>query len=672
MEFKSRIKTSNDDSNKGQYEFKNFATGMYVVRYEYGNSEETLKYNGQDYKNTSYQTGMLNTGDEIGTSNVPGQLTLNNEWHDLSNNLNAELLENARVSDARDYEPRRMKVMAYSRTITNENAEVLSAYINDQSSGKINEEYREILEANKDKLIENTAMVANTAKFNVEIEKQNTITYKTVETTKGDENGSTKHEYQIKNIDFGLVERPETRINLKKEISKIELMKNDGQETILSVECDDEGNIIKNNNGQGSNINKVTEIKKSDLTQGSQGFKYIAMEASYLKGLQVRLTYKITATNNSETDYVGEKIAELKSTQDLYDQVVNYETNDSNQDGLVSFNTGEGIVYGKYVGLHYYTNEISQGDGAMAERYGYSYAKDEVVKTTIDQLVDYIDNDISIDKENSENVVDCSWIESTDIDRNNKFSSISYKDNKKEDKNFVDNKGRSYIGDNKNNLALTENENIECTKVTYQKARINDKNEPVINSEGMPEMDEVSLDNVYTAKQKISSSTTSSYNPEMTTQLEPGQSKSMYIVLSAQANEEAINNMNYDNLVEVAIYSNSVGRRDMQTIPGNANMIAKQHPTYKAGSNWDVEVGIADKNGSTTQVTTERDSYAAKDTITFSEPTGLSLGRQQINKAVRIILIVLIIAAITIIITTICIVAKKTKYEDNELLNYRK
>ena len=34
--------------------------------------------------------------------------------------------------------------------------------------------------------------------------------------------------------------------------------------------------------------------------------------------------------------------------------------------------------------------------------------------------------------------------------------------------------------------------------------------------------------------------------------------------------------MNYDNLSEVAMYSNSVGRRDMQTIPGNANMIAKR------------------------------------------------------------------------------------------------
>ena len=33
--------------------------------------------------------------------------------------------------------------------------------------------------------------------------------------------------------------------------------------------------------------------------------------------------------------------------------------------------------------------------------------------------------------------------------------------------------------------------------------------------------------------------------------------------------------MNYDNLVEIVMYSNSVGRRDMQSIPGNANLITK-------------------------------------------------------------------------------------------------
>ena len=41
---------------------------------------------------------------------LPGKATLNNnEWHDLVLNENAKALEEDRVSDARDYEPQKIK-----------------------------------------------------------------------------------------------------------------------------------------------------------------------------------------------------------------------------------------------------------------------------------------------------------------------------------------------------------------------------------------------------------------------------------------------------------------------------------------------------------------------------------------------------------------------------------
>ena len=144
--------------------------------------------------------------------------------------------------------------------------------------------------------------------------------------------------------------------------------------------------------------------------------------------------------------------------------------------------------------------------------------------------------------------------------------------------------------------------------------------------------------------------------------------------------------MNYDNLAEIVVYSNTVGRRDMKTIPGNSNMIAKQEAAWRAGYSIDYvakaaanatsDVGYFVANdvtvvdGSATKaIKTERDAYAARDTVTFSEPTGLSLSRQMINRAVTIILIVLIIAAVAVIVATVLIVVKKTKYDDKELLN---
>lgn len=696
VEFTSRTKTSDNDDTRGQYEFKNFVSGNYVVRFEYGNSYDTLKYNGQDYKNTAYQAGMTNAETEYaedgsivtGTGDLPGKATLNNEWHDLSSNNNAKALEETRVSDARDYEPRRMKVMAYSRTITNQNAEVLAAYVNDQEQEKLTDEYKAILEANKDELIENTAMVANTAKFNVEVEKQSGIAYKTVETTEGGENDSPVHEYRISNVDFGLVRRPETRLDVKKEISQITLTKNDGQDVILSVKCDEDGNIIKDNS-DASGLQKITEINKDALAAGSQGFKYIAMESSFLNGLDVYITYNITVTNNSETDYVGEKLASIKNVQELYDLVSYYETKadaSGEHQGLVPFNTGKGIVYGKYVGLNYYTNEVSEGEGKTVDKYGFDYAKDVKVTTTVDQMVDYVDNDISICKDETENIENQSWVDSTDVDRFNKFSSVSYLDNddEKPDEKFVDKKSRSYIGDSKNNVVLTENENIKLGDVTYVKTKMGDEDklpETEVAEVGgskmlVPQVETITLKDVYSGKDALMSSEVSSYNPKLTKELLPGQSATVGVVTSAHASAEAVNNMNYDNLAEIVMYSNTVGRRDMQTIPGNANMIAKQTDAFKAGTNWSGDglngekIAVELQDGEkVTKVTTERDAYAARDTVTFSEPTGLSIQRETIDKVVRIILVSLIVAAVAVIVVTIVMVAKKTKYDDKDLLN---
>ena len=762
-------------SEDGKYEFKNFVAGNYVVRFEYGNNEKNLKYNGQDYRNTAYQTGMTNAkaltqkddekkiynGTTDGLGVEAGKVsTLNNQWHDLSNNEQANEMNNARVSDARDYEPRRLMVDAYSRTITNKNAEVLAAYTDDADTNLTNE-YKAKLAENNAKLMGNTSMVANTAKFVVDIEKQSEIKYEENSDNTEGANASgneVKHEYVIGNMDFGLVRRAETRIYTQKEISKIELLKNDGKEVVLSVSCDDEGNIIKAGGTTDENktvrVDKITEINKETLAAGTQGFKYVAVEASYLKGLQVKLTYKITVTNKSENDYTTQYIANIKDARELYKTAVNYQAygsakEEDNPDmmSLSPFNTGKGIVYGKYVGLHYYTNSTeATGNKDLTEKYKFAYngqSTDVIVKTTVDQIVDYIDNDISISKGDTENIANQTWVESSAKDREEKLSSMSYVENTDKtdtnnvkDDNLVDNKGRKYVGTGKNNIVLTENENMtaepetidyEYTELTEQK----DKDGNVIKSEKTGNSLMVPVTKVengeiipnllstegtdksvvmYTTLENSSvvSSTVSKFNTEFTKELAPNDKTSISIVTTAQASEEAIKNMNYDNLMEIVMYSNPVGRRDTTAIPGNANMIAKQEAAYKAGydriyedqltddvkNNLPSEAKevVEDENGEEktyyflpksvaiddsksenelgkTSVTTERDAYAAKDTVTFSEPTGLSLERQKANMAIRIILLSLIIAAVGIMIATVVVVFRKTKYDDTDLLS---
>lgn len=709
-DLKLKSRTSTDEN--GNYSFENFVSGIYVVRFEYGNKVENIKYNGQDYKNTTYQVDMTNVaktesdnGDVvIGTTDPAGKSTLNNEWQDLSSNENAKKLEETRVSDARDYEPQRLKVMAYSKTITNKNAEVLAAYTGDNED-RLTDEYKAILEQNQQDLIDNTRMVADTAKLNVEIENPNQITYRRINDSEVSETteGNVDKEYVIRNLDFGLVKRPETIINTKKEVSRIELFKNDSEEAVLSVECDDEGNIKKDVE-ETVNSNKITEIAKNQLQLGSQGFKYVAVEASYLKGLTVKITYKITVTNNSEEDYVSSTIASIASVQDLYNKAVSYETEENTyevEDGTrtyVPFNVGKGIVYGKYVGLYYYTNNkdaVKENDedisNTLNEKYGYGSYMDTIVTTTVNQVTDYIDNDISIDKVTSGSSIytNNAWAESTAEERNDKFSLVSFEktDDKlvKADDKFVDNKNRSYIAGedgnySKNNIALSVNDHIYKSDVTYNKIVTVDSNSEseekdleIKDGVIVPKIEQVKREGVY----QMDSNGISEYNSDLTNGMKPGESRSIMIITSAQANDEAMQNMNYDNLMEIVVYSNSVGRRDMEAIPGNANQIAKQDFAYKAGYLYDYansdngyvpqQVSIKGDNGTKT-ILTERDAYAARDTVTFSEPTGLSLERERIDTTVRVVLVLLLVAAVAIIGVVVVMVVKKTKYDDSHLI----
>ena len=60
----------------------------------------------------------------------------------------------------------------------------------------------------------------------------------------------------------------------------------------------------------------------------------------------------------------------------------------------------------------------------------------------------------------------------------------------------------------------------------------------------------------------------------------------MYITVTKQTSSDAdANQLNFDNLVEVLVYSNTVGRRDTTSVPGNAMKIATRDGMWLAGYN---------------------------------------------------------------------------------------
>ncbi len=550
-----RLKDVTTDEN-GHYYFKGILAGNYVVRFKYGNKEATAKYNGQDYKNTAYQAGMTN---EDGTT------TLNNEWQNLKSDTT---LNQARVSDARDYELQRMKVVAYSRFIDNEIGTILESA--DQ-------------ETKNKELLENTQMVANTAKLNIEIEHQDYIDYGDVKLV----NGLQEFTYTINNIDFGLERRSGTAIDLEKRISNIALYKDDGNTLLLSVFYNEDGTVNKTK----TDSKYVSKIAHLDEQNNLQGFEYIPMEDSYRNGATLKITYQITVTNNSEVDWTG-KLAKYNDSSSILDKVSELEKTEP-------YVSGEMIEYGKYVGLNYYNNQNND--------------QDKIVKTKVEKIIDYVDNDLSPDSEANTLVENGSWIQvSIDDLRNNKLIGDNVYTMVGGEKQLVDSKKRNYISPTKSNILLSDNELYNPSAIAELV--------PASASEGTGEKS----------------------------------SGEIRVVVTKQLTENNSDNDIYNNIAEIASYSNTVGRRDELAVPANAEVYRGE---YTAATGYEDGKLVTDYEGAK-EITVggkilhlngERDADSPN-LITVSEPNGIS--SREYNKRTYVITIAIsgIILAIGIVV----------------------
>ena len=705
-------------SGGGNYSFRNFTSGIYVVRFEYGNTEKTIKYNGQDYENTSYQTGMTNkdTHNDSEQENCDslyqlGEPTLNNEWHDLGNNDKAKSLETERVSDARDYEPQRLRVIGYSRTINNSIAEVLAA--NDKGT----------LAENQDELIAGTAMVANTAKLNFEVERSSEIDYtkynnddQSIKVVKGvaeeeieniEDTQTEPQKYYAKNIDFGIEERAQNSIQLDKYLKQIELTKQNGTEVILRAEVADDGNLEFDSNAALQD-NGIVNMPQSN---GVQGFKYITMESSYFDDLTVKLTYRLDVINESEVDFTSKTISELYTFEELNnlaDEIEGTVDPSASTAEYTPISTGEGISYGEYAGYYYYTNEVIDGETKDAtvplENDSDITYNDAIVKTTVDKVIDYIDSDISIDNSSANGTEEGAWDSNFNYEGYDGTEKITTLDGLISDDSYTvfegengkeylqDNQGNLYISESRSNIATSMNDAIEKKARPYIEYSRNGNGSRKVDSTGWDfQKTESTRDNAYSYKVNGGTAIKDSvFNRELTKELTPisydGEENAkgqIFISTSVTVDsEESSDNMNYNNLGEVLIYSNTVGRRtfmednkdteshetiksptdgNIPTIPGNANEIAKldnENNTSEGGGIWNAGHS---SNPSKVSVKLAEIDGDAPEYVTFTVPTGIEYIEAEKTKYMIIALSIMGVLSLGIVGVTVKLVIDKRK-----------
>ena len=331
-----------NETHNGEYAFKSFMPGKYVVRFIYGDTIRTVvpkslgglnekSYNGQDYKSTTYQEGIdqttkyvwrekstWNMGQEIlgkVLTEVSAYDKANSDHNervtiptlDANNNLDTskqkgyyynitESDKKTDASDAKDIESRRNEVINYSNVgVTNYIAEVLASH---------NADYDTMNDRNtllKD-LMANTSMKAETGLMVVELE------YDQV----GTDGNKKDNTYKITNVDFGLEERPKAQLAINKEVINVKLTLADG--SVLFDAKDTAQNVLWRKHeiyktGYDSKTHMLDESKFKDienirqLNKNKTGLIQLSMDEELMHGATIKITYKITITNVGEVDY---------------------------------------------------------------------------------------------------------------------------------------------------------------------------------------------------------------------------------------------------------------------------------------------------------------------------------------------------------------------------------
>lgn len=616
---------------------------VYSMSKPNGETVDVIKYNGQDYENTKFLGDKLTAdGNQLDMKFLP------------INGKDPGKLNEADVSKARDNESRRVSVISYSRTIENERAEILrdreltnEEYI--ENTKMFAETPIMCVEVE-----EPTKITTDSEPYN-SLTSINIYEYADVK--EGEENGLpddldllVKEHVNIEKIDFGLEERARTDIELKNMINMIQVIK---QNTVVfRINVNDDGSL--DYTADTSKSRKVTSMPTTYLSSlNQQGFYAIEMEANYLSGLSIQIRYKTEVVNNSEIDFTGrlngiyrqdvlkeyvENVPTTEFYEDLVAEAYSYYTEEvlsvddiGDDDFLLTTNANyaiyeavgntygihedqetdmikpEVVVYGMLTGRFYYENTIYNENidyddyeikdyirGEDVDTIMIDYERDHIVRTTVNNLVDYVDVDASFDIPLEGKITDAAWSTMGDGDLNGE-DQVSIVDNKvvyeadsdyevfdglisdasyrihEGNIDFFDNKDRKYIVRGKSRIGFSDNDSMTAmadypTRREYASGLKDDIN----NEKLIKELEPID----YVLPSYMEDIRSGDKEPNYQGVDEAYKSRFLgtnYVyVIKITENNTAAGDIHIENLAEVLIYSNPTGRRDVFSVPGNA------------------------------------------------------------------------------------------------------
>lgn len=634
--------TTDEDGNYTLESSERLHAGTYVIRFIYGNNPDnlsttdgnTIRYSGQDYKSTSY-TYVGESGNETETVEAA--------------DFKATKDELGEVSVAKDNELRRLEVISYSTTMTYTLDTVLKSNSIAADDGTVTQV------GNMNALAENTSMYADTKKFNIQIEYNDYYT----DFIDLIFNGLTFRNYKVKEVNFGLIERPKTKLQLMNDMVEMIATTSDGNELVhlyFDIVYYKDGDTIAHK----SVLNEARSIGNENVqilnrSSSSQGFRYVNIDTDLLQGLEVMVKYKLAIANISDIDtsynnllemvknYDVGNVAEYMKSQTIsnndevyrYGEIDNSEVSDTlltnyNYNELVNaidemagseylqYVTDENYDVGDFLGKTYYANDFSRNNTV-------DDSNDKIVETRVDQIIDYIDNDLVFryeDNTNNEGVGKFVNYTMSEIAERELLAGIT------EDSVISDGK-QSYITGEKNNLAFSvESQEINPNMYKFL---------PPITDD--------------TATHQESLVSKDADGNTITENVNAFDDSDLYVIdVSGSrylSSEEDAEGLSIDNLAEIVKITNSVGRKAYVSTSKTNSTGYIGNTSLSVG-----EIEDPEKEVSITTVAGESDTDYAEYT-TFSPPTGYTqneVRNQTIVKTIAIMTSALALIAVSIIV----------------------
>ena len=359
-------------NSDGQYKFVNIIPGNYIVRFIYGDGstydikEDTLKYNGEDYKSTYVD------------------YKYNAEWY------NTNTLDGVN-SKAVDNEARRLKVLSYAVDVdgnkgktlnalnnitdTSKQAEIINAYKNLKKIGEA--EAVQWNDVQKD-VLANTWMCAETLKIKVPVdpsvlvnengekEEKLSITENSTSVKKAD----SQYKVTFDNVNLGLMERPKTKLVLEKHITGLTVKPVASGVNLIANATADINKIL--DQGEGDQIQLEGQRDGLSATKSgrtNRGLWYLQTDTTELaQGADAYITYTYVIKNEGDGDYLNNVLVDLyeKLNADEYKQKLEeFEAgvkNAKKDSTSEEYKKGQQYKNGTYISDFYYTGTKGEND----------------------------------------------------------------------------------------------------------------------------------------------------------------------------------------------------------------------------------------------------------------------------------------------------------------------